>query len=437
MTVFVLFLSHLVMYRNGVSHLLAQDDLKAMIQAVKWLSYVPARKGLPLPRFIKDDTWDRSIDYMPPKGPYDPRWMLDGKAQDDGTYLSGFFDRGSWQETLGGWATSVIVGRARLGGIPMGVIAVETRTLERIVPADPANPNSQEQRIMEAGQVWYPNSAYKTAQAIADFNREGLPLIIFANWRGFSGGQQDMFDQVLKYGSYIVDGLTSYRQPVFVHIPPNGELRGGAFVVVDSKIHQDGLMELSTDELARGGVLEPEGMVEIKIRQPQQRAWMERLDPVYHTLRASSAVDAHVQRELSQREEDLAPVLNSIAVAYADAHDKAGRMYHVGVARTVLPWNEARRYFYQRLRRRLAEVDMQRQLHAADPALTARRSLDMLRRAILGSVPENASDEAVADVLESDQARTLLQALVEATAEEVLLERLAALPAGARQRLLG
>lgn len=80
----------------------------------------------------------------------------------------------------------------------MGVIAVETRTIERVVPADPANPNSQEQRIMEAGQVWYPNSAFKTAQAIFDFNREELPLIIFANWRGFSGGQQDMFDEVLK-----------------------------------------------------------------------------------------------------------------------------------------------------------------------------------------------------------------------------------------------
>jgi acetyl-CoA carboxylase/biotin carboxylase 1 len=45
---------------------------------------------------------------------------------------------------------------------------------------------------MEAGQVWFPNSAHKTAQAIFDFNREQLPLIIFANWRGFSGGQQDM-----------------------------------------------------------------------------------------------------------------------------------------------------------------------------------------------------------------------------------------------------
>ncbi len=66
------------------------------------------------------------------------------------------------------------------------------RTIEKIIPADPANPASFEQKIMEAGQVWYPNSAYKTAQAIYDMDREELPLIIFANWRGFSGGQQDM-----------------------------------------------------------------------------------------------------------------------------------------------------------------------------------------------------------------------------------------------------
>ena len=51
---------------------------------------------------------------------------------------------------------------------------------------------------MQAGQVWFPDSAFKTAQAIGDMNREGLPLIIFANWRGFSGGQRDMFDEVRK-----------------------------------------------------------------------------------------------------------------------------------------------------------------------------------------------------------------------------------------------
>ena len=43
---------------------------------------------------------------------------------------------------------------------------------------------------MQAGQVWYPDSSYKTAQAINDFNMEELPLIIIANWRGFSGGMK-------------------------------------------------------------------------------------------------------------------------------------------------------------------------------------------------------------------------------------------------------
>lgn len=46
------------------------------------------------------------------------------------------------------------------------------------------------QIIQQAGQVWFPDSAYKTAQAIEDFNREKLPLMIFANWRGFSGGMK-------------------------------------------------------------------------------------------------------------------------------------------------------------------------------------------------------------------------------------------------------
>jgi acetyl-CoA carboxylase/biotin carboxylase 1 len=184
------------MYKNGVSHLTAQSDLEGALQIMQWLSYVPERKGKAIPIFPSGDSWDRPIGYLPPKGPYDPRWFIEGKVEEtEGggqEYLSGFFDKGSFQETLGGWAQTVVVGRARLGGIPMGVIAVETRTIEKVVPADPANPASFEQKIMEAGQVWYPNSAYKTAQAIYDMNREGLPLIIFANWRGFSGGQQDM-----------------------------------------------------------------------------------------------------------------------------------------------------------------------------------------------------------------------------------------------------
>ena len=64
------------------------------------------------------------------------------------------------------------------------------RSIECEDPADPANLDTETKITQQAGQVWFPNSAYKTAQAIKDFNREELPLIIFANWRGFSGGMR-------------------------------------------------------------------------------------------------------------------------------------------------------------------------------------------------------------------------------------------------------
>ena len=185
---------------------------------------------------------------------YDPRLLCTGAMEGD-KWVGGFFDRNSFVETLAGWAKTVIVGRGRLGGIPMGVIITENRTAEALKPADPADATSQEKMVQQAGGVWFPDSAYKTAQALKDFNREGLPCIVFANWRGFSGGQRDMFDEVLKFGSMIVDALVAYQHPLFVYIPPFAELRGGAWVVVDHTINAD-VMEFYAAEDARGGVLE-------------------------------------------------------------------------------------------------------------------------------------------------------------------------------------
>ncbi|KAK4046075.1 acetyl-coenzyme-A carboxylase [Microbotryomycetes sp. JL201] len=398
-----------IMYKNGVSHLTAANDLEGVLSIVNWLSFVPAARGAPLLVAPSADSWDRAIDYTPIKGAYDPRWFLAGKTDEsDGRWLSGFFDKGSFQETLSGWAQTVVVGRARLGGIPMGAIAVETRTVERVVPADPANPSSVEQRIMEAGQVWYPNSAFKTGQAIADFNREGLPLIIFANWRGFSGGQQDMFDEVLKRGSLIVDGLSAYKQPAFVYIVPNGELRGGAWVVLDPTINADGLMEMYADEESRAGVLEPEGIVEIKFRKEKLLAMMERLDPTYRDLKAKSTDSslspadlAAAKSELAAREKVLHPLYMQVAIQFADLHDRPARMKAKGTIRESLVWAQSRRFFYNRLRRRLAEEEALKRFAKADAKLSREARFAMLHEVIKSAEVDMNNDAAVTTVIES------------------------------------
>jgi len=415
-----------IMHKNGVSHLTAGSDLEGAQHILQWLSYVPAVKGRPLPVLDTIDPWDREIGYKPPKGPYDPRWFIAGKTDETTSgWQSGFFDKGSFQETLSGWAQTVVVGRARLGGIPIGVISVETRTIERLVPADPANPSSSEQKIMEAGQVWYPNSAYKTAQAIFDFNREGLPLIVFANWRGFSGGQQDMYDEVLKQGSKIVDGLSSYKQPVFVYIVPNGELRGGAWVVLDPSINSE-QMEMYADVDARAGVLEPEGIVEIKMRRDKILMVMERLDPVFAALKKESVDQSRTAEEravavekLATREKHLEPSYKQAVLLYADLHEcvfffllrdalmitldtgtssRTGRMEAKGCAKRM-EWTNARRYFYWAVRGRVARSSALGKFAEADPSLTYDQRREILEDLL--SLDSGASIQAVTEAYEA------------------------------------
>ena len=161
------------MFPNGVSHLLADTHMDTITKALHWLAFVPAKKGGPLSlRSISGcDTIDRIVEFTPPKGlTYDPRLLFNGVTSDDATWQSGFFDKGSFVEALGGWAKTVVMGRGRLGGIPMGVIVTENRTAEALKPADPADLSSQEKMIQQAGGVWFPDSAYKTAQVSPQYS---------------------------------------------------------------------------------------------------------------------------------------------------------------------------------------------------------------------------------------------------------------------------
>jgi acetyl-CoA carboxylase / biotin carboxylase 2 len=327
-----------VMGANGVSHLIVQDDVRGVRGILRWLSYVPRRRGAPLPfsrrrsgAAASFDTVRRPIGFTPTSAPHDPREML-----------ARFFDNDTFMETMTDWGRSVVTGRARLGGLPIGAVAVETRTSEKTVPADPAFEGAQIAEEQQAGQVWFPDSAFKTAQAIGDMNREGLPLIIFANWRGFAGGLRDMYGEILKYGAYIVDALREYNQPIFVYIPHGGELRGGAWVVIDSSINPE-MMEFYASDASKGGVLEPEGVVDIKFRRADLVKVMKRTCPAMQSLEARNAKDkdsassaAAAEKKL---EKDLMPTFKQLATHFAALHDTPGVMLHKRAIKEIVPWD--------------------------------------------------------------------------------------------------
>ncbi len=372
------------MYSNGVSHLTASDHLNAIGSAMQWLSFVPSVRGglLPIADVNGIDEIERKVSFKPTAGiPYDPRFLMTGTEDDNGKWMSGFFDKDSFVETLSGWAKSVVVGRARLGGIPMGVIATENRTAEAIKPADPADLQASEAVKQEAGCVWFPNSAYKTAQAINDFRTEDLPLMIFANWRGFSGGQRDMFDEVLKYGSLIVDGFVAYEQPIFVFIPPHAEIRGGAWVVLDASINPSVMEMYATARSARGGVLEANGAAAVKYREKDLLKSMRRIDEklvgLYKKLEfANDEAQDELKSSIAEREKSLLPVYAQVAVQFCELHDTPGRMKAVGVIENDVEWEDSRTFFFWRLRRKLAEFDLRKKIIEAGDVGRAVKSVN-------------------------------------------------------------
>ncbi|KAG5900051.1 hypothetical protein JTB14_016026 [Gonioctena quinquepunctata] len=395
-----------IMYNNGVTHKTDQTDLEGIYTILRWLSYIPKDKLSHVPIIKPVDPIDREVTFTPTKTPYDPRWMLEGRQSpnEPAMWESGFFDKGSWSEIMQPWAQTVITGRARLGGIPVGVIATETRTVELNLPADPANLDSEAKTVSQAGQVWFPDSSYKTAQAIQDFSREDLPLIIFANWRGFSGGMKDMYEQIVKFGAYIVDGLRKYKQPIIIYIPPNGELRGGAWAVVDPTINSR-YMEMYADNDSRGGVLEPEGIVEIKFRKKDLIKTIHRIDPIVKELdeqlqqinqqqqpreRSASITQIverpkpkevlDVEKKIEDRENFLLPMYHQVSVHFADLHDTPERMLEKGTIHDIVPWRRSRTIIYWRMRRRLLENRVIKALMEAQPELALGQGEAMLRR---------------------------------------------------------
>ncbi|GKY92813.1 hypothetical protein MPSEU_000250900 [Mayamaea pseudoterrestris] len=442
-----------IMYSNGISHLVEPDHLRAVRAAIDWISFVPSTRGgmLPITDIRGIDEVERPITFCPKPGvPYDPRCLLAGGERDDGVWESGFFDKGSFKETLAGWAKTVVCGRARLGGIPMGVIITENRTAEAVKPADPADVSASEAVIQEAGCVWFPNSAYKTAQAIKDFRTEDLPLIVFANWRGFSGGQRDMFDEVLKYGSLIVDAFVSYEQPVFIFIPPFAEIRGGAWVVLDASINSAVMEMYAAKGSARGGVLEASGAASVKYRTKDLVTTMHRLDEKLQALdkeltQAGSNVSA-IKKEITQREHMLLPVYEQIAVKFCELHDTPGRMKAVGVIHREVDWSDSRSIFYWRLRRKLAEFDLRKKINEAA----------QVGRGVIAPTPNEASalikqwfqethattmelwddDKAVLSWM-SEQHKMLEQKIIAYTKETVVKEVVQVMTAGGNTARIG
>ena len=85
-------------------------------------------------------------------------------------------------------------------------------------------------------------SSDKIAQSIYDFSNELLYILIISNFKGFTGGKEEMEKNILKFGSEIVKSLCGVKTKIIIYIPPNGQIRGGSWVVFDKNINNNIIM---------------------------------------------------------------------------------------------------------------------------------------------------------------------------------------------------
>jgi len=81
------------MYHNGVTHMVVEDDLKGVGAILRWLSYIPCRKGAPLPYTPHTDHIERPLASFPTRQTLNHLLFPPRSANDPRIMLEAFFDK--------------------------------------------------------------------------------------------------------------------------------------------------------------------------------------------------------------------------------------------------------------------------------------------------------------------------------------------------------
>jgi acetyl-CoA carboxylase carboxyltransferase component len=239
-----------------------------------------------------------------------------------------------------------IVWDARIGGIPVCLIGLESQTLARagVLPAD--GPTS-----WTSGTL-FPQASRKVARAInaASGNR---PVVVLANLTGFDGSPESMRRWQLEYGAEIGRAITNFRGPiVFVVV---SRYHGGAFVVFSKQLNDNmGIAAVAGSYASVIGGAPAAGVV--LVREVNARTEKDaRVAKLREQLAAASGADvATISQELVDTAKLVrAEKLKECADEFDAIHD-VNRALRVGSVDEIISAHELRPYIINSLERRLA-----------------------------------------------------------------------------------
>ncbi|HTM31290.1 MAG TPA: carboxyl transferase domain-containing protein [Vicinamibacterales bacterium] len=228
--------------KSGVAHFAVEDDEACIALIRELLGFMPGNNLDDPPRAETGDPADRedtALDTLVPASPNQPYDMLD--------LIHTIADEGYFLEVHQHFAKNIVVGFARLGGRPIGMVANQPAHLAGTLDIDASVKGARFVRFCDA------------------FN---IPLVTFEDVPGFLPGTVQEYGGIIRHGAKLLYAFAEATVPKVTVI--TRKAYGGAYCVMSSKhIRTDFNYAWTTAEIA---VMGAEGAVNILYKREIEKA---------------------------------------------------------------------------------------------------------------------------------------------------------------------
>jgi propionyl-CoA carboxylase beta chain len=225
-----------------VAHFAARDDADALRHVRRLLSFMPANNAEDPPRAASSDPVDRRDPGLAALVPESPDQPYDMKE-----VVTRIVDDGDFFEVHQHFAPNLIVGFARLGGRPVGIVGNQPRVLAGVLDID---------------------SSVKGARFVRFCDAFNIPLVTFEDVPGFLPGTRQEWGGIIRHGAKLLYAYCEATVPKLTVV--TRKAYGGAYDVMSSKhIRGDYNLAWPSAEMA---VMGADGAVNILYRDELAKA---------------------------------------------------------------------------------------------------------------------------------------------------------------------
>ncbi|MDA3904737.1 MAG: acyl-CoA carboxylase subunit beta [Bacteroidales bacterium] len=219
--------------KSGVAHLTADDDVQAMIMIRELMSFLPSNNMEDPPMKVNTDDVNRVDKKLDNLIPADPNKPYDMKE-----LIHSIIDDKHFFEIMPYYAQNIVIGFARMGGRPIGIVANQPSYLAGVLDI---------------------NASTKAARFVRFCDAFNIPIVTLEDVPGFLPGTAQEFGGIIKHGAKLLYAFAEATVPKITLI--TRKAYGGSYDVMSSKhIGADINYAFPTAEIA---VMGPAGAVNI------------------------------------------------------------------------------------------------------------------------------------------------------------------------------